>query len=67
MADLSSIAGFIPVALSTLGMFTSMAGASQSASAARVAAERARVAAQFESDQLDQSAGQAIAVSAAVG
>ncbi len=63
--DLSSLAGFIPVALSAAGVFTNMAGASQAASAARVSGERARVAAQFEAAQLEQMAGQGIAVSQA--
>lgn len=63
LPDLSSIAGFIPVALSSLGMLTSMAGANQAASAARLAGARARVAAEFEAAQLEQAAGQAIAVS----
>ena len=63
MIDLSNIAGFIPVGLSIAGMFGNIAGASQAASAARVAGERARVAAQFEAAQLEQMAGQGIAVS----
>lgn len=44
-------------------MLTNFAGQSQSAAAARVTAERARVEAQFEADQLNQNAGQAIAAS----
>jgi hypothetical protein len=44
---------------------TSFAGNSQSAAAARVAGQRAQVAAQFEAAQLEQNAGQAIAVSQA--
>ncbi len=63
--DWSSIAGFLPVAMQAVGMITSYSGQQQSAAAARVAAQRAQVAAQFEADQLNQNAGQAIAVSQA--
>jgi hypothetical protein len=55
------VMGYVGVASQVLGMFTNLAGASQSASASRVAAERARVAAQFEAQQLEQNAGQAFA------
>lgn len=65
LPDINGIAGFLPVALSALGMFTNLAGASQAASAARVAGQRAQVAAQFEAAQLEQMAGQSIAVSQA--
>lgn len=61
--DFSSLVGIMPVAMQTIGMLTSFAGQSQSAAAARVSAQRALVAAQFEADQLNQNAGQAIAVS----
>lgn len=61
--DFSAIAGFIPVAAQAIGAFSSAAGSVQSARAARQAGERARVAAQFEADQLDQQAGQSIAAS----
>ena len=53
--------GYIGVASQLVGMFTNLQGASQSASAARAAGERAKVAAQFEAQQLEQNAGQAIA------
>lgn len=62
MAD---IAGWLPVAMQAIGALTSFVGNSQSAAAARVAAQRAQVAAQFEASQLEQNAGQAIAVSQA--
>jgi hypothetical protein len=55
------VTGYVGVASQVLGMFTNLAGASQSASASRAAAERARVAAQFDSQQLEQNAGQAFA------
>lgn len=62
---MGEIGTFLPVAMQALGMFTSFVGNSQSAAAARVSAQRAQVAAQFEADQLNQNAGQAIAVSQA--
>lgn len=58
---MGEIGQFLPVAMQALGMFTSFVGNSQSAAAARVTAQRARVEAQFEADQLNQNAGQAIA------
>lgn len=63
--DINGIAGFLPVAFSALGMMANLAGANQAASAARVSGERARVAAQFEAAQLEQMAGQSVAVSQA--
>tara|TARA_R110000868_G_scaffold411755_1_gene708895 strand:- start:13809 stop:14408 length:600 start_codon:yes stop_codon:yes gene_type:complete len=56
------LAGFIPVAMSALGMFTGAAGSAKAATAARVAGEKQRVASQFEAAQLEQQAGQAVAV-----
>lgn len=63
MTDLNGILGFLPVAASVAGMFMQQKGASEAASAARVSGERARVAAQFEAAQIEQMAGQSIAVS----
>lgn len=59
--DFSAITKFLPVAAQAIGAFSSIAGSAQSARAARQAGERARVASQFEADQLDQQAGQSIA------
>jgi len=60
-SGLSGIGGYAGVASSVIGLFTSYAGSMQSAKSAKLAAERARVAAQFEADQMDQAAGQSFA------
>lgn len=59
------LAGWLPVIAQVGGMFTNAMGSSQAAAAARTQAERARVAAQFEAAQLEQQAGQQMAVSIA--
>jgi hypothetical protein len=67
MADFS-LAGFLPVAASLVGMFTSARGSNISAQgardaavAARVAGEAQKAASQFEAAQLDQQSGQSVA------
>lgn len=62
---MGNLAGWLPVALQSVGALMNFAGNSNSAAAARVSAERAQVAAQFDTAQLEQNAGQAIAVSQA--